>query len=218
MKNKTLTISLVMLAIIASALIHVNFADAQPASGGMNPAYLETPVMTPAKQPSPMPVKPLVRPVTATTPTPMDVGPTAMTAPVTSPMAASPAMSATPAKADVKKKGMNSSQIVDLIFGILGGIASLVFTVLGGLGYMKWTAVVRKASVQKYVDLAFSAVEALVKKTDTEVDDKLVEFLKMVNALLVKHGEPELDDIETAAAKETAAKKALAEKLNGVPK
>jgi cytoskeletal protein RodZ len=108
---------------------------------------------------------------------------------------------------------MDTIQIVDLVFKVLVGVSTLVFSVLGGLGYMKWKSSSRWKKIQEYVDIAFPAVEALVKKTNNRIDDKLVEFLKMVNESLRKTGEDELNVPETTAVKSLAAKKALAEKL-----
>jgi hypothetical protein len=108
---------------------------------------------------------------------------------------------------------MSGAEIADMVFKIIGGITSLIFTVLGGLGYMKWAKDSRVQKVLAFAEQAFPAVEALAAKTDTEVDDKLVAFLKMIAQSLKKAGLPELTDGEKALVKDVASKKALAEKL-----
>lgn len=223
--KKIRTIVLTTAAIVAACLIVISNARAQQA---MQPAPTMTaPAMTapntppkpaPAAMPAPMPPEKLSAPAGAPSLATMAQPTPAAMKPVTGAMTGSPAMTAAPVKNETAKKPMSADELVSLIFKILVGLATLVFTILGGLGYMKWTKSERFKQIQKYVDMAFPAVEALVKKTDTTVDDKLVEFLKMVNGLLKKHGQPELNDAETAAAKELAAKKALAEKLSGKAK
>lgn len=158
-------------------------------------------------------------------PKPMQPTSVMTSAPMVASMEASkPAMVASnkTAKAEIKlvektevKNKMSVNAIADLVFKILGGIVSLIFSILGGVGYLKWVRGERWKKIQKYVDLAFPAVEALVEKTNNKIDDKLVEFLKQVNGLLKKHGESELTNGEKAAVSEVASNKALAEKLNG---
>jgi hypothetical protein len=167
-----------------------------------------------------------VKPFTRAAATPMDTGVSMSVAPVTSPMTASQAMSAAPASTDPKaapndakkKKGKSTAEIADIVFKILGGLASLVFTILGGLGYMKWAQNTRLQQLLGMAEQAFPAVEALAKKSENKVDDKLVAFLKMIVESLQKSGLSEMTDGERALMKDVAAKKALAEKLNGVSK
>jgi hypothetical protein len=207
-----------MKRILKSAIITATFVAAicliASATQAQTVAPMPAPAMTPAAMLAPMPAVPTTGPVMAPEAASMTAPAASMVAPKPGSMTAAPAQEKPKEDKDAKKE-KSAEDIAGLIFKILGSVASLVFSVLAGLGYMKWSKGERVKQILKYADMAFPAVEALVKKTDNKVDDKLVEFLKMISESLKKAGEPELTKDEETAAANVAAKKALAEKLNG---
>lgn len=114
-------------------------------------------------------------------------------------------------KAKTESK-MSTAEIIDLVFKILLGLVSLVFIILRSLGHMAWTKNERWKKVQLFMDLAFAAVEGIVKNTDNKIDDKLLEFFKRINEMLKEEGAKELSEAEKKAAAAYAANKALADK------
>lgn len=172
---------------------------------------LAAPVATPAK--------PAVMAPVAMTPAPA-------AAPVAAPsmapaMAPAPAMAMAPAEAPATMEAAKPTTTkapakkVDwgtLITQILLGIAALVFTILKALDKMQWSKDSRAQTVMKYLDLGFDAVEGLVTKSKNKVDDKLLEFFRVVNGMLKASGQPELSDEEKKSAAEYVAAKALADK------
>lgn len=197
----------IIVSVFATILFMVAIATAPWATGGEPATTTVTKPATPATSPA-APKTGVGRPTPVKVVTPIHVTTTGSAA-----QSGQSTAVTTPTQPAASKKGMSATEIADVIFKILGGLVSLLFSILGGLGYMKWAKSERFKTIQRYIDMAFPAVEALAAKTENKVDDKLVEFLKMVNESLKKAGQGELSDTETAAAKDTAAKLALAEKL-----
>jgi hypothetical protein len=111
----------------------------------------------------------------------------------------------------------SAAEIIGMVLQLLLVVAGIVLSILGRKGYMKWTSTERWQRILGYADVAFNAVEALVEKTDNEVDDKLLEFFRRVNAMLKDAGRGELSADEQNGLKEYVANKALEAKLvNGV--
>jgi hypothetical protein len=123
-------------------------------------------------------------------------------------MNAAPTMDAAP----IAPVAASSSDLVDLIFKILVGLASLIFTLLFYFKKMQWAKHERTKQITGFADLAFNAVEGLVKKSENKIDDKLLEFLRRINAMIKEAGMKELSENETKQLKEYAANKALAKK------
>lgn len=102
-------------------------------------------------------------------------------------------------------------QLLDLALSPEG--AATVATVLGALGGLIGTSVVRRRRIAKAVSVAYFAVEALSKETDSPLDDKAAEGLRRLNAYLLKNGWREATAGETAIAHEGFAELAKAEKV-----
>lgn len=117
-------------------------------------------------------------------------------------------------KPEIKPKAESKTEkIIDIVFKILTGIVSLIISLLSGFGYMRWVKKERVQKILKFAQQAFPAVEALVKKTDNKIDDKLVAFVGMINDMLLAEGQKAMNKTETDIVEKQAKASALAEKL-----
>jgi hypothetical protein len=91
-------------------------------------------------------------------------------------------------------------QLLALALSPQGAVA--LAGLLGGLGGLVGTSVVRRRRIAKAVNVAFFAVEALSKETDSPLDDKAAEGLRRLNEYLLKNGWREATEGETAIAHE----------------
>jgi hypothetical protein len=204
---------LFVLALLVALPLTANAQDMSPR------ASMATPAMRAAPAARPMPAPAMVRPMAraASKGPVMASPPTAMPAPMakTKKAMAAPSGAVTAKKPSKLERATAWIERIGVILVALLTLIGGVLTLIKGADWRKGMKGKRWEKIQGYVDKAFDVVEGVAGFTSWKGDDKLVEYLKRIDAWLKGEGEKPLTSAEAEAVKLAAGDKAKMKKADG---